>query len=180
MPLKQTLDFKKPVSLVNAPQSPQITLAPFTAQAAQHLGPLASAIDPWKRYQVSADNMTALLAKTEAGAPHYSISANGQHIGGICIRLNWLRGPFLQTLFVLPDAQGQGIGTQILKWFEAAAADEGARQAWITVSSFNESARRFYDRQGYETLATLPDLIADGFDELLLRKKLSARKPPRR
>ena len=43
---------------------------------------------------------------------------------------------------------------------------------WLTVSEFNERARAFYVRHGFEETARLSGLVADGTAELLLRKRL--------
>jgi ribosomal protein S18 acetylase RimI-like enzyme len=40
----------------------------------------------------------------------------------------------------------------------------------VCASSFNARALRFYARHGFEAAATLPGLVADGYDEILLRK----------
>ncbi len=44
------------------------------------------------------------------------------------------------------------------------------RNLFVCVSDFNDGARRFYARQGYAHVGTLPDLIVRGSAELLLRK----------
>ena len=40
------------------------------------------------------------------------------------------------------------------------------------MSSFNVAARSFYARHGYSEIGTVPGLVRDGFDEILLRKML--------
>jgi hypothetical protein len=40
------------------------------------------------------------------------------------------------------------------------------------VSSFNAAARAFYSATGFFEVAVLPDLVARGFDEVLLRLPL--------
>ena len=45
-----------------------------------------------------------------------------------------------------------------------------SRNLWVCASSFNARALRFYERHGFARAATLPGLVADGYDEILLRK----------
>ena len=91
----------------------------------------------------------------------------GLVLGRIVMRL---RGPYLELLALLPKAQGQGVGASILAWFEQEALKLGARNLWVCASSFNTDALRFYGRHGFHPAATLPGLVADGYDEILLRK----------
>ena len=70
----------------------------------------------------------------------------------------------------MPPFQRQGIGASILAWFEQEALALGARNLWVCASSFNDGALRFYERHGFRPAATLTGLVADGYDEILLRK----------
>ena len=45
-----------------------------------------------------------------------------------------------------------------------------ARNLWVCASSYNEGALRLYERHGFHRVATLPGLLIDGDDEILLRK----------
>lgn len=58
----------------------------------------------------------------------------------------------------------------ILAWLEAEALKLNARNLWVCASSFNARALRFYERHGFRQAATLPGLVVDGYDEILLRK----------
>jgi GNAT superfamily N-acetyltransferase len=72
----------------------------------------------------------------------------------------------------VPAFQRRGIGAGILDWFEREASGLGARNLLVCASSFNDGALRFYQRHGFRPAATLPGLVADGFDDILLRKFL--------
>jgi ribosomal protein S18 acetylase RimI-like enzyme len=43
---------------------------------------------------------------------------------------------------------------------------------FICVSSFNDGARRLYERLGYEVVGELKDYIVAGHSEILLRKTI--------
>ena len=86
------------------------------------------------------------------------------------MRHPWLKGPYLELLALLPEAQSQGIGSSIMAWFETAGLQHRARNLWVCASSFNGRALRFYERHGFARAATLPDLVAEGYDEILSRK----------
>ena len=57
-----------------------------------------------------------------------------------------------------------------MAWFETASLKHQARNLWVCASSFNARALDFYERHGFARAATLPGLVADGYDEILLRK----------
>ena len=117
-----------------------------------------------------ADKLAAFLASPDAGATRYAVSVKGKQSGVVSVRHPWLKGPYLELLALLPEAQNQGIGSSIMAWFESAGMKHGARNLWVCASSFNARALRFYERHSFTRAAMLPDLVADGYDEILLRK----------
>jgi ribosomal protein S18 acetylase RimI-like enzyme len=139
-------------------------------EAAAHLlGPALAAIDPWARMSYPAAALTEFLARRQDGVRKYAVSCEGALAGAVSVQDDWLKGPYLQLLGLLPGYQGRGIGSALMGWFEAGAVP-GARNLWVVVSAFNDRAAAFYRAHGYEPAATLPDLVADGYDEILLRK----------
>ncbi|HVZ05345.1 GNAT family N-acetyltransferase [Hyphomicrobium sp.] len=145
----------------------------MSADAAHTLGPLLARIDPWARYGYTPEAMTAFLAGREADAVRYAIGIDRALAGAFSIKMNWLRGPYLQFLGILPVYQNQGIGTLVLDWFEQQAREDRAQNLWVAASEFNTRAQSFYQMHGFDRVAVLPDLVADGSAELLLRKQLT-------
>jgi ribosomal protein S18 acetylase RimI-like enzyme len=45
--------------------------------------------------------------------------------------------------------------------------------AFIMVSSFNQDAKRLYNRLGFETIGELKDYIIPGHSEFILRKSIA-------
>lgn len=56
---------------------------------------------------------------------------------------------YVETLSVLPDARGAGIGGALLRAVEDHLATLGVVQVELTVLARNADARRFYAREGY-------------------------------
>jgi ribosomal protein S18 acetylase RimI-like enzyme len=117
-----------------------------------------------------ADRLAAYFAKPAQGLSRYCVKVDGSEVGVVAVRSPWLKGPYLEFLALLPPAQDRGIGSRIMAWLEGTAVEEEARNLWVCASSFNERALRFYARHGFEPVATLPGLVADGYEEILLRK----------
>lgn len=147
-------------------------LATLDPRQADALGTAFAAMSPWVDYPFPAASLAAYFAKIEDGAPRYQIMTGDLVAGVVGVRSDWLRGPYLQFLGVLPQHQGHGLGARILAWFESIARDGGQRNLWVAASDFNSAALRFYARHGFVECARLDGLVSDGRTEILLRKRL--------
>jgi ribosomal protein S18 acetylase RimI-like enzyme len=146
-------------------------LAPMDEAAAARLGGQLAAMDPWQRLGYAADRLQGYLAADSPALARYRIDVEGMLAGAMTVRWPWLHGPYLELLAVLPEAQGRGLGGALLDWLAAQAGSSG--NLWIVVSAFNTGARRFYARHGFVEVGTVPGLVRDGFDEILLRRALT-------
>lgn len=147
-------------------------LAPLDAAEAPLLAEACAHMEPWARMKYPADALTLFLMRDDPAAPVRAVWREGILAGAAVVRYPWLKGPYLEFLAVLPPWQGQGIGAAVLDWMEAelSATD---RNLWVLVSDFNDGALRFYARHGFQPVAPLPNVAADGFTEILLRKRLT-------
>jgi ribosomal protein S18 acetylase RimI-like enzyme len=137
------------------------------------IAPLAEAIvaiPPWSVMNYSANALARFLAEPDGGVRRYLVQVGEEPAGAVSVRFPWLKGPYLELLALLPSFQGRGIGTAIMDWFEQEGVRLGARNLWVCASSFNARAVRFYRRHGFREAAILGGLVADGYDEILLRK----------
>jgi ribosomal protein S18 acetylase RimI-like enzyme len=145
-------------------------LLPLEPRSCSSLAAGIVAMEPWSAMNYPADKLAAFLARADAGTARYVVSVKGEEAGVVSVRHPWLKGPYLELLALLPVAQSRGIGSGIMAWFESAGRKHGARNLWVCASSFNARALEFYERHGFTAAATLPNLVADGYDEILLRK----------
>ena len=79
------------------------------------------------------------------------------------LRLNWMRGPYVQFLAVLPPFQCQGLGTALLAWVEAQARAEGERNLWIAASEINASNSALAKPRYQSSLGQLADSLGEAF-----------------
>jgi diamine N-acetyltransferase len=154
-----------------APAS-HITLRAPGLDDATALGSMLAAIDPWRRYPVTAATLAGFFAEVETGAPRFAIHVDGALAGGVAIRTTWFAGPYIQTFGLAPSAQGHGIGATVMTFIEAEARRINARNLWVAASDFNIGAHRFYERFGFAPVARIPGLLQNDRDEILLRKRL--------
>ena len=149
-----------------------LVLVAIDQRQAGILGKGFAAIDPWARYPYPASALTKYFAEQEAGAPRYAVLADGELAGALGLRLNWLRGPYIQFLGLLSSHQGAGAGVRLLTWTKQQAIVAGARNLWVAASDFNGDAIRFYERFGFARVAELEGLVRDERNEILFRKRL--------
>lgn len=154
------------------PGAPPIVLQRLTSALAGTLGQALAQIEPWSRYPIGPAALAAFFAADDAGAKTYAVLAGVTCSGALCLRQNWLRGPYIQFLGLMPNAQAQGLGTRLIGWVESDARAKGERNIWVAASDFNSRAIRFYERHGFVRVATLDDLVMDGRGEILFRKRL--------
>jgi diamine N-acetyltransferase len=165
-----------PIEFAPAAQG-AVRLLPLEPSSCASLAAAIVAIEPWSVMHYPADALAAFLASADGGASRYVVDVASSEAGVVSVRHPWLKGPYLELLALLPQAQNQGIGSSIMAWFESAALQHRARNLWVCASSFNARALRFYERHGFTRAAMLPGLVADGYDEILLRKFPLARRP---
>lgn len=94
----------------------------------------------------------------------------GPPIGGAVGR-RWGECCELQQLWVQPEARGRGLGTRLLRAFEARAQACGCRQVYLETWSFQ--ARPFYAALGYEVLLELRG-YGPGLAKYTMRRWLGA------
>lgn len=131
-----------------------------------------AAMEPWRRLGYGAGALATYLGRDDPALRRMVTERDGQPAGLLALRAPWLRGPAIELLAVLPDHQGGGLGRAMVEWAAAQAA--GAANLWACVSEFNGAARAFYHSAGFAEVAPLDDLVAPGFAEILLRRRLIA------
>jgi ribosomal protein S18 acetylase RimI-like enzyme len=81
---------------------------------------------------------------------------------------------FLWWIAVAPSCQGQGIGTELLRYVEADLQARHGRLLLIETSStpIYEPTRQFYRKHGYTVCSVLPDYYCDGDDRVVFLRRL--------
>jgi ribosomal protein S18 acetylase RimI-like enzyme len=76
------------------------------------------------------------------------------------------------TIDVLPESQGSGLGALLLTSVEDELRKHGCEYISLEVAVNNPRALRFYKKNGYSVLKTLPRYYLGSVDGLLMGKKL--------
>ena len=149
-----------------------LTLGALPEAEAERLGVVFAGIEPWSKYPYPASDLARYFASKESGAPRFAAALDGEICGVLGLRLNWLRGPYIQFLGVLPSHQRLGLGAALLRYVEQQAQSIRERNVFVCVSDFNADAIRFYERNAFKRVAAIDGLVRDARTEILMRKQL--------
>lgn len=78
------------------------------------------------------------------------------------------RSPYLKMIGVKQGYQSLGIGYKLISYLE-----QDKNELFLLVSNFNISAQKFYKKQGYKQIGTIPNYILGDVDELIFYKRLN-------
>ena len=95
-----------------------------------------------------ADGAALLIAQGARGALGYALATPKAAPVNLAID----RLLEVETVAVLPEARGAGIGGALMDAIRVLAADLGIDQIQLAVRTANECALRFYERQGFAPL----------------------------
>ncbi|MFB9716920.1 MULTISPECIES: ribosomal protein S18-alanine N-acetyltransferase [Arthrobacter] len=83
----------------------------------------------------------------------------------------------VQTIAVVPEFEGKGIGSAILTELIAEARRRGAADVLLEVRADNPRAQALYVRFGFEQIHVRPRYYRDGTDALIMRLPLTEGNP---
>jgi [ribosomal protein S18]-alanine N-acetyltransferase len=78
----------------------------------------------------------------------------------------------VQTIAVVPEREGQGIGSRLLTLLIEQAAEQRAEDVLLEVRADNPRAQRLYRWFGFEQIHVRPRYYRGGTDALIMRLKL--------
>src|SRR5215831_14592317 len=146
---------------------PSPRIRPFRAEDGASILSWIAESDPWRTLGTSQEAWRQRLDSLAADrAVDADVVEDDRGAAGIAIvRRGFLYGDYLQAIGIAPWARGRGLGTALLAHIETRGFSRG-KNFYLCVSDFNEGARRFYRRLGYEEVGTLANLIIAGRGEV--------------
>lgn len=128
---------------------------------------IMSTTDPWLTLGRGFDECYALVR--DPSREVYVATEGGEVVGFTVIVMQGAFVGYIQTVAVHGTRRGSGLGSRLIAFAEARILREKPN-VFMCVSSFNERARRLYERLGYRVVGELTDYLVEGYSELLLRK----------
>jgi ribosomal protein S18 acetylase RimI-like enzyme len=133
---------------------------------------LMASSEPWLTLGRDLDACIAYLGPHADG--ELLVARDGEvPLGLAYVRPRGFAGsPYVASIGVAPQYRGAGVGTALLRHVESRYAPP-ARHVFLLVSSFNDDARRLYQRLGYQPIGDIPDYIVTGSSETIMHKPLA-------
>jgi ribosomal protein S18 acetylase RimI-like enzyme len=145
-----------------------IQIRPMTGEAAVCAAFMAES-EPWLTLGVEAEYLSKIL--NEDGFERYVALAGQEVAGVIVIQLEGAFTGYIKYVAVAPPWRNRGVGTALVRLAEGIIF-RTSPNAFICASSFNEGARRLYERLGYEVVGEMRDYVVEGTSEILMRKTI--------
>lgn len=93
-----------------------------------------------------------------------------QEVVGAVVLLETDEGFCIETIAVSPQAQGQGIGSKLLKFCEIIAQQKGYSSIYLSTHRLMHESQAVYAHVGY---VEFDQRIVKGYDRIFVRKQLS-------
>jgi ribosomal protein S18 acetylase RimI-like enzyme len=142
---------------------------PMAAEDRAAVVELLADSDPWKRLGYHEKDWDNYFTPIPQGRDSYVVDQNGRVAGIAVVRQKFLLGDYLELLGVAGWARGQGVGGLLLAHVEGAVFAR-AKNLFACVSDFNDQARSFYKKRGYQEIGPMPNFLIPSSAEILLRK----------
>ena len=126
-----------------------------------------AASEPWLTLGVTAEQ--AFQRLTDPAREVHAAWMEDKIVGALILHLSGPLNGYIQTIAVHPDWRGRGLGRQMMAFAEERIYRQSPN-VFLCVSAFNLRALKFYESLGYRRAGELPDYLAKGFSEILMRK----------
>jgi ribosomal protein S18 acetylase RimI-like enzyme len=138
-----------------------------TEEQAETCARMMAESEPWITLGRGYDE--SLMVLTDSSREVYlAVDCDGV-AGFVALEMEGAFAGYVKSICVSPPHRGGGVGAMLMSFAEERVFRERPN-VFLCVSDFNEGARRFYTRLGYEEVGKLRDYIVRGRSEILLRK----------
>lgn len=122
---------------------------------------------PWNTLGIPAEKLFKDLTNPQREV--FVAELAGKIVGVLILHLGGLFDGYIQLLAVFPEFQSHGLGQKIMRFAEDKIFQR-SKNVFLCVSAFNERARTFYERLGYQKTGELENFLVAGQNEILMRK----------
>jgi ribosomal protein S18 acetylase RimI-like enzyme len=137
--------------------------------------------DPWVSRGYSREDLRRLLASAIGRGDTFIAEEDSEPTGVACFIPDPViaGGGCVRFIAVRTDKRRHGIGRQLMGFVERKVFSR-SQNIFVSIGAGNETARRFFERLGYQKVGEVPDPSGSGPSEFILRKPGSAKRDYRR
>ncbi|AWA31446.1 GNAT family N-acetyltransferase [Flavobacterium magnum] len=121
-------------------------------------------------------SLETLNRNLESGHRFYFAKEGGTVLGFLGIEHRYKGNPVtrIHKIYMLPEAQGKGVGKQFIGFAEDLASKSGSEKLSLNVNRYNP-AIGFYERLGFENVGSEDVEIGNGYlmEDYIMEKSLS-------
>lgn len=139
------------------------------AEQAEACAKMMADSEPW--ITLGRGHEKALSMLTDTSREVYVAQDGEEALGFVALEMTGAFTGYVKSICVSPQHRGRGVGACLMAFAEERVFRESPN-VFLCVSEFNEGARRFYMRLGYEEVGVLGDYIVRGHSEVLMRKTI--------
>ncbi len=154
-----------------------ITIRSMQSDDIEPCAHLIASTMPWQRYGITPETAMTRLESALHGDSSILVAegTRGNRLGFVWVvrRGAFDLSAYIRWIVVAPGNRGSGVGGQLLAAAEENARQQSSRDIFLLCSDFNLEAQRFYERNGYVRVGTLPDYVVPGVAELIYRRRLA-------
>jgi ribosomal protein S18 acetylase RimI-like enzyme len=140
-----------------------------SSEEARACAEIMTGSEPWITF--GRDFASSLAALKRKDREVFVALAGGRVAGFIILIPGGGLPGFIQSLAVSEDLRGRGIGTALVKHAEERLFEDFPN-VFLLCTAMNTRALKLYERLGYAVAGDLPDFVARGHTEVLMRKSI--------
>ena len=125
--------------------------------------------EPWITLGRGYEESLSML--TDPSREVYVAQDGEETLGFVALEITGAFTGYVKSICVSQPHRGRGVGARLMAFAEERMFRERPN-VFLCVSEFNEGARRFYMRLGYEEVGELRDYVVRGHSEVLMRKTI--------
>lgn len=131
-------------------------------------------------WQGDGDREDRWRARLRIPGQHLVALLDGRPVGLACgVPTDDARVGELISMYVHPDARGEGVGDELIRAVERWARSTAASAVRLNVMDNNRTAAALYERNGFRFTGEVAEVLPDGRRELVMEKQLMRRAPAR-
>ena len=117
------------------------------------------------------DERVLLVAEVDGVVSGYAMLVLGDpHDADVAAAITVRPTAELSKFYLLPEAHGSGLATELMEAGIAAARERGALGLWLGVNQENARANRFYEKHGFTLVGTKRFLVGDRLEHDFVRE----------